>query len=185
LIEDRNDFVATRRSLSAERHALGYRAFSPCLWRTRFEAISAAVDPAPVIEPIVLELLRNADYPLEELTPRHFGALAAAGASELDFVFTLSDTVAGEVLPEWPGLPITSHWRCPDPILVEGEPWQRKQAFMQVLAGLERRLNIFINLPFASLDRMSLQGQIRRIGEAQDNLIPAWRGERVHKVPRR
>jgi arsenate reductase (thioredoxin) len=136
--------------------------------RGRFEAISAAVDPAPVIEPSVLELLRSSDYPIEELTPRHFGVLAQAGAADLDFVFTLSDTAAGEPLPEWPGLPITSHWRCPDPVLVQGEAWERKQAFMQVLTGLERRLNIFINLPFTSLDRMSLQSQVREIGEAQD-----------------
>jgi arsenate reductase len=39
---------------------------------------------------------------------------------------------------------------------------------MQVLTGLERRLNIFINLPFTSLDRMSLQSQVREIGAAQD-----------------
>jgi len=135
--------------------------------RGRFKAFSAAVDPAPVIEPAVLELLRNTDYPIEELTPRHFGAFADAGAADLDFVFTLSDTAAGEALPEWPGLPITSHWRCPDPVLVEGEAWERKQAFMQVLAGLERRLNIFVNLPFASLDRMSLQHQIKGIGESE------------------
>lgn len=134
----------------------------------RFEAVSAAVDPAPVIEPAVLELLRTADYPIENITPRHFGAFAEAGAADLDFVFTLSDTAAGEPLPEWPGLPITSHWRCPDPILVEGEVWERKQAFMQVLTGLERRLNIFISLPFTSLDRMSLQNQIRSLGEAQE-----------------
>ncbi len=131
----------------------------------RFEAISAAVDPAPMIEPNVLELLRNADYPIAELTPRHFGSLAGAGAAKLDFVFTLSDTAAGEALPEWPGLPITAHWGCQDPILAEGEVWQRKKAFMQVFVGLERRLNIFIDLPFSSLDRMSLQNQVRGIGD--------------------
>lgn len=38
---------------------------------------------------------------------------------------------------------------------------------MQVLTGLERRLNIFINLPFASLDRMSLQHHIKDIGDAE------------------
>ncbi|MBY3465763.1 protein tyrosine phosphatase [Rhizobium laguerreae] len=130
--------------------------------------MSAAVDPAPVIELAVLELLRNSDYSIEELTPWHFGMLADAGAADLDFVFTLSDTADGEALPEWPGLPITSHWRCPGPILVEGEAWERKQAFMQVLTGLERRLNIFINLPFASLDRICLQNQVREIGETQD-----------------
>ncbi len=31
------------------------------------------------------------------------------------------------------------------------------------------RLGIFINLPFASLDRMSLQSQVKQIGQATEN----------------
>ena len=134
----------------------------------RFEAVSAAVDPAPAIEPVVLDLLRSAEYPVEDMKTQHFEAFGASGATELDFVFTLSDTAAGEPLPEWPGLPVTAHWRCPDPTLVKGEAWERKRAFTEVLAGLERRLGIFINLPFASLDRMSLQNRIQDIGEARE-----------------
>lgn len=133
----------------------------------RFQAFSAAVDPAPVVEPVVLQLLRSEDYPVDDLKPQHFAAFAETGAADLDFVFTLSDTAAGEQLPEWPGLPITSHWRCPDPLLAEGEEWERKQNFMQVLSGLERRLGIFINLPFASLDRISLQNRIKGIADIQ------------------
>ena len=103
----------------------------------RFEAASAAVEPAFVIEPTVLELLRNADYPIDNPKPRHFGEYARAGAINLDFVFTLSDTA-------------------------------RRQGPAR-MAGLERRLNILINLPFSSLDRMSLQNQVRRIGDEKND----------------
>ncbi|WEX74807.1 protein tyrosine phosphatase [Sinorhizobium numidicum] len=131
----------------------------------RFQAFSAAVDPAEAIEPIVQGLLRAADLPIDDARPKHFSDFAAAGAPELDFVFTLSDTAAGEPLPEWPGLPVTAHWRCADPVLAEGELWEKRQAFVDVMSQLERRLAIFINLPFESLDRMSLQTQVRAIAD--------------------
>ncbi len=65
----------------------------------RFQAFSAAVDPAEAIEPIALDLLRAADLPIDDVGPKHFRDFAAAGAPDLDFVFTLSDAAAGEPLP--------------------------------------------------------------------------------------
>lgn len=131
----------------------------------RFKAFSAAVDPADAIEPMVIEILRAENFPIEDVRPKHFRDFVATGSPKLDFVFTLSDTAAGEPLPEWPGLPITAHWRSADPVLTEGEPWEKKQAFARVMSELERRLGIFVNLPFESLDRMSLQGEVRALGE--------------------
>jgi protein-tyrosine-phosphatase len=134
----------------------------------KFEAFSAAVDPAEAVDPHVLQLL--ADYPKVEARPRHFQEFAAAGAADLDFVFTLSDTAAGEALPEWPGLPVTAHWSSTDPILeAEGvaADWERSQIFARSLAGLERRLRAFVNLPFASLDRLSLASHVEAIGRDQ------------------
>jgi arsenate reductase len=75
----------------------------------------------------------------------------------------LSDTAAGEELPEWPGQPVTAHWSSPDPILATGAEWERKQAFTRTLTELERRLGIFVSLPFASLDRMSLKTRLDEI----------------------
>lgn len=53
------------------------------------------------------------------------------------FVFTLCDAAAGEPMPEWPRQPVTAHWRSTDPVLVQGEEWERKQAFVRALSGLE------------------------------------------------
>ena len=57
-------------------------------------------------------------------------------------------------------MPVTAHWSSPDPILATGQEWERKRTFVQVFAELERRLGIFMNLPFASLDRMSPQNKL-------------------------
>jgi len=99
------------------------------------------------------------------MRPRHYREFAQKGAADIDFVFTLSDTAAGEALPEWPGQPVTAHWSSPDPILATGAEWERRQAFARVLNELERRLAIFINLPLASLDRMSVKRRVDEIGE--------------------
>jgi arsenate reductase (thioredoxin) len=133
----------------------------------RFHASSAGVAPATAIDPHIVELMRSAGLPVEGLRPKHFSEFAEAGARDLDFVFTLSDTAAGEALPEWPGLPVTAHWSSPDPILADGPEWEKKQAFGRVMAELERRLRIFASLPFGSLDRMSLKTHVDEIGRSR------------------
>ncbi len=56
----------------------------------RFEAFSAAVEPAAAIDPMVADLLKSAEYPFEQQKPRHYSEFAGEGAQNLDFVFTLS-----------------------------------------------------------------------------------------------
>ncbi len=133
----------------------------------RFKGHSAAVKPAGAIDPHVIDLLQSNWLALPATPPKHYSEFTKPGAPALDFVFTLSDTAAGEPLPEWPGMPVTAHWSSPDPILATGAEWERKRAFVQVLAELERRLSIFMNLPFASLDRMSLQSRLDEIGRTR------------------
>lgn len=134
--------------------------------RGRFVALSAGVQPAEAVEPHTRQLLEWAGFETASIRPRHFREFAGAGAQNLDFVFTLSDTAAGEPMPEWPGLPITAHWSFADPVLVEGEEVDKVAAFREVLRGLERRIGVFVNLPFQSLDRMSLQRKVDEIGGA-------------------
>jgi protein-tyrosine-phosphatase len=134
------------------------------LGQGRFRAFSAGVQPASAIEPETLELLERAGYPAAELNPKHFSEFASATSEPLDLVFTLSDTAAGEPMPEWPGLPVTAHWSFPDPVLAEGNEWERKQQFAAVLSQIERRLRTFVALPFATLDRMSLKARVDELG---------------------
>ena len=134
--------------------------------RGRFKAYSAGVEPPTDVDPIVIDLLQSVGLPTE-VRSKHYREFANSGARELDFVFTLSDTAAGESMPEWPGLPVTAHWSSPDPILAEGEDWERKQAFGRAVSELERRLRIFVSLPFESLDRMSLKSSVDEIGRSR------------------
>lgn len=136
------------------------------LGKGRFVAHSAAVDPASEVDQHVVDLLASNDLQVADMRPRHYREFAQQGAADIDFVFTLSDTAAGEPLPQWPGQPVTAHWSSPDPILATGTDAERQLAFMRVLGEFERRLAIFISLPFASLDRMSIKHRLDEIGDA-------------------
>jgi arsenate reductase (thioredoxin) len=137
--------------------------------RGRFKAFSAGVESTPALDPHAVEVMQLAGLPVSDVGPKHYREFAKAGAADLDFVFTLSDTAAGEPLPEWPGLPVTAHWSSPDPTKAEGAEWEIKQAYGRALTELERRIRIFANLPFASLDRISLKSHLDEIGQSRPN----------------
>jgi arsenate reductase len=132
-----------------------------------FVAHSAGVRPSSEVDPVVLELLERAKVSTEGLRPRSVAEFTREEAPAMDFIFTLSDTAAGEAPPQWPGQPITAHWRSDDPMKVS-DPDQRRLTLIRVRSELERRLRVFINLPLASLDRLSAQRHVDEIGTQSD-----------------
>lgn len=129
----------------------------------QLEAFSAGVRPASKVDPIAVELLEHAGLPPPVHPPQHVREFSAPDSPPLDFVFTLSDTAAGEAPPMWPGQPITAHWRCTDPEQFDDDG-DRRQALIRTRKELERRLRLFTNLPVRSLDRMSLQAHLDQFG---------------------
>ena len=90
--------------------------------------------------------------------------LAAPGAPQLDFVFTVCDDAANEVCPIWPGQPMTAHWGVPDPSVAQGSEAEKRYAFADAYRMLYQRIGIFVNLPLASLHKLALQKKLRDIG---------------------
>ena len=131
----------------------------------QIEAFSAGVRPAARIDPIAAELLQHAGLSVPDHPPQHVREFSAPDSPPLDFVFTLSDTAAGEAPPTWPGHPITAHWRCTDPEKFD-DPEDKRRALLRTRSELERRLRVFASLPMESLDRMSLQAQVDALGES-------------------
>lgn len=132
--------------------------------RGKFRAYSAGSFPKGAVHPMALELLRRLDLPTESLRSKSWDEFAQPGAPELDFVITVCDNAAGEVCPVWPGRPVTAHWSLPDPAAVESTD-ERLMAFRETLRALENRIKPFVSLPIASLDRLKLQEQVRRLGQ--------------------
>ena len=136
--------------------------------RGKFRGYSAGSFPKGAVHPLALDLLRRLDLPSEGLRSKSWDEFAQPGAPELDFVITVCDNAAGEVCPVWPGRPVTAHWGLSDPAAVEGAEPEKLMAFRETLRALENRIKPFVSLPIASLDRLKLQEQVRRIGQADD-----------------
>jgi hypothetical protein len=60
---------------------------------------------------------------------------------------------------------MTAHWGMPDPAAAEGKEVEKRLAFADTVRMLTNRISIFTSLPFASLDRLSLQKRLDEIGE--------------------
>jgi arsenate reductase len=150
------------------------------LGQGRFRGFSAGINPAEKIDPLVFDVLKAAEYSADGLRPKQWEEFAGADAPPLDFVFTLCDPVAGEPAPHWPSRPLTADWRYPDPERIRGEKWERRKALAQILAGLERQLRTFMQLPFKSLDEISLR---TRLGELGQGTAPDRRSSRYADSP--
>ncbi len=129
-----------------------------------FTAYSAGSHPVGRARPEALRELEQAHLPTAGLRSKSWDEFAKAGAPRMDFVFTVCDSAAREPCPIWPGQPITAHWGVPDPAAASGTAEQIGRAFHEAFLMLNRRIELFLSLPLASLDRLAIRKEVGRIG---------------------
>ena len=134
------------------------------LGHPRFRGFSAGSQPQGAVHPLALQLLERQGYPLGACRSKSWDEFAGPAAPPLHFVFTLCDSAAAESCPIWPGQPMTAHWGLPDPAAAVGNEAERALAFADTLRMLTQRIEIFLNLPLSSLDRLILQQRLDEIG---------------------
>ena len=133
--------------------------------RGRFRAYSAGSHPAGQVNPFALELLEKNNFPAHDLRSKSWDEFALPEAPHFDFVITVCDNAAGEVCPVWPGQPMTAHWGIPDPAAVDGSDETKRRVFVPAMEQLQRRISMFVNLPFSTLEGMKLEQAVREIGK--------------------
>jgi protein-tyrosine-phosphatase/DNA-binding transcriptional ArsR family regulator len=134
------------------------------LGKGKFQAFSAGTRPGTELNPFALEILKRNGHDTTTLRSKHISEFQLPGSIVMDFVFTVCDTAAAEECPPWPGQPITGHWGLPDPVKATGTEAEKALVFAQTYAALRRRITAFVELPFESLSRMSLQSRVDSIG---------------------
>lgn len=129
----------------------------------RFKAYSAGAYPKGQVHPHALRLIETLKLPTEELWSKSWDEFAKPGAPRLDFIITVCDNAAGEVCPIWPGKPVTAHWGIPDPAAAEGSDAEIASGFAMAARQLRTRIDLFLNLPLTSIDRMTIQNILKDI----------------------
>ncbi len=130
----------------------------------KFNAFSAGSHPRGEVHPYTLNLLSRFNHPTAHLRSKDWSEFSGADAPDMDFVFTVCDRIAGEVCPVWPGQPMSAHWGFPDPVLATGTEAEIRAFFAGVYGQIANRISIFVNLPFESLDRLTLQKRLDGMG---------------------
>jgi protein-tyrosine-phosphatase/DNA-binding transcriptional ArsR family regulator len=133
------------------------------LGKGKFQAFSAGTLPNSMLNPFALEILKRNGHDTSGLRSKHISEFQKPDSIVMDFVFTVCDTAAAEECPPWPGQPITGHWGLPDPVKASGTDAEKALVFAQTYAALRRRIMTFVELPFESLSRMSLQTRVDAI----------------------
>lgn len=128
----------------------------------RFVAHSAGSQPKGAVHPMAIDVLSGFGFPVDGLRSKSWDEFAGPEAPVFDFIFTVCDNAAGESCPVWLGHPVTAHWGIEDPAAVEDE--DQREAFVQALRYLRRRIELFLALPLESLDRMAAERRLKEIG---------------------
>lgn len=114
---------------------------------------------------MALEVLRDAGLPADGYRSKSWDEFTGPNAPQMDFIFTVCDSAAGETCPIWPGHPMTAHWGIEDPATING-PMQ-KTAFFTALTYLKTRISLFLALPIDDIDELALATKLKAIGRSE------------------
>ncbi len=148
----------------------------------KFHAYSAGSRPRGELHPMTRRVLERLKFEPDRYRSKDWSEFAGADAPPLDFVFTVCDQTRNEPCPVWPGQPMTAHWGIEDPVDFEGDDEHTYNYFLRVYTYLDKRIQIFCALPFASLSKLSLQNRLDEIGRVRDD-TPA--DDTPEEAPRR
>jgi ArsR family transcriptional regulator, arsenate/arsenite/antimonite-responsive transcriptional repressor / arsenate reductase (thioredoxin) len=131
----------------------------------KFRAYSAGSDPVPIPMPEVIERLRTMGHDVSRLHSKSWDEFMGPDAPRMDFVIALCDTLDGQQCPDFGDRVVTGAWPLPDPAKFTGSPIERATLLNELYGMIRRRLEIFISLPFATLDKMAMKARLDEIGE--------------------
>ena len=131
-----------------------------------FKGFSAGSQATGTVNPYALDTLEVAKVRTDGLRSKNWDEFSGPDAPEMHFVFTVCDNAANEVCPVWPGQPMSAHWPFPDPAVFEGSETETRAHFLDVFRQIRSRIDIFVNLPISSLDKLALKKKLDEIGQS-------------------
>jgi protein-tyrosine-phosphatase len=134
------------------------------LGQGKFVAYSAGSTPrdAGKPNPLAIRLLQEEGFDTSTLRSKSWDEFLGPAAPRIDLVITVCGS-ANEVCPVFPGRPATAHWGYDDPSAGDAPDDVKLVAFRTTLYQVRRRMQAFVSLPTASLERMALEQAARRL----------------------
>lgn len=132
----------------------------------KFNPYSAGSHPAPNPMPEVIEKLKALGHDTSGLHCKSWDIFAGPDAPRMDFVIALCDTLEGQHCPDVGPNVVSASWPLPDPSKFEGTPAEKATMINELYGMVRRRLEIFVNLPYASLDRLALKQRLDELGDS-------------------
>ncbi len=132
----------------------------------KFNAYSAGSHPAAAPMPEVIDKLRALGHDTSGLHCKSWDRFTGPDAPRMDFVIALCDTLEGQRCPDVGPNVLTASWPLPDPAKFGGTPAEKATMINELYGMVRRRLEIFVNLPHASLDRLALKQQLDALGDS-------------------
>ncbi|MBK8523832.1 MAG: arsenate reductase ArsC [Betaproteobacteria bacterium] len=149
---------------NSARSILGEALFNH-LGAGRIRAFSAGSQPSGKVNPVALETLQKHGVPLPGSPQQIVGRVCRPGAPQIDYIFTVCASAAGETCPIWPSHPTTAHWGIPDPAHVE--PLEaRREAFEVAYRQLEQRIKAFLAMSLETMSADDIKVAAKMIHEA-------------------
>ena len=131
----------------------------------RVVAESAGSAPAAAVHPLAIAVLAEAGLPWSGHPPRGLDGLEA---QRWDAVITVCDN-ARDACPVFYGAGATAHWGMTDPAHALGPAAQRRQAFRDARALLERRIDALLAMPLEDLTPSGIEAGLRAIGATRSS----------------
>lgn len=149
---------------NSARSILG-EAILGTLGKGRIVANSAGSKPKGVPHPGALRLLTHKGIDASGFRSKSWNEFTGTNAPPIDLAITVCGNAAGEACPVFMGAPLKAHWGLPDPADVEGSEAEVDAAFEQTWQWLEMRVRALLEVPFETMDRHQLLGELNRIGQ--------------------
>jgi arsenate reductase (thioredoxin) len=145
------------------------------LGQGKFKGFSAGSSPRANQQPnpLGLQVLRDAGIATDGLHSKSWDAFALPNAPQMDLVITVCNNAAGEQCPlfnppqstdsGWPSKPARAHWGYADPSAGDAPDEQKLIAFRHTLHALSRRIELLVDLPAASLDKLTIESSAQNL----------------------
>ena len=129
----------------------------------QFRGYSAGIQAHTEFDPRAVALLDKMHLAQAGAYPKNWDELAGPDAPEFDFVFTMCESAT--LLPRsmWKGNCVISHWRIPNPALVDGNEAQRRLAYADTFRMIQNRIQAFTSLPADGLRALMAQNVLGNV----------------------